>query len=405
MSKAKKKSFLHANKDTVLGFTIITAVSLLGVAGKEQIKVWYIKKRKKKEMEDHEKQVKFDNEQEIKLYEQKLMLRKKYGCPDDDCQVNEEERLPLPPVLNNPLDGCLAVQENRLFASAIHVGECGIVAASKGVGKTILMMQVAMAIAEGKPTNLWPRFGEGNHSPQKVLYYDGELARQDMFDRYEKFHHKFPDNFQRHDRSQLQCIEDVLRDIEANEPLFTADATIVIDNVTKFLDTSQVSLVNDFNKRLEAIHARTMKRDVRLTIILVVHVLAKNYTEGNPIQIKDIAGASNLMNFQNFIIALETPKGRPGPLAVHVLASRSEPEPNCCCLLQLNDPNNEYAHFTYTGEMDGNDKVSWTPLEEALAMQQYLRNNHTQEETAKKFGCTRQTVINRLKLLNNQKDV
>jgi len=400
------KSFWKTNRNTIIGSIIGGAVSLAVFCLKKLVSTAVKDKEREKDIKAHKQQVDYDNAQALQLFQDKMRLQGTYGY---QSSLGSGTFAPLKPKLYDPLNdkANATFKDSRLFASAIHSGDCGIIAAPKGVGKTILFMQIGCAIAEGKPTGLWPQYAEGVRKPQIVEYYDGELNDKDMFDRYYKFNFEFPENFNRYDRTQLHSVEDILNDLECKVPTYQSDTTVIIDNITKFLDTAQIDKVNRFNARLERIHSDAKSRGINLTIILIIHVLGKSYTEGKPIKLKDIAGASNTTNFQNFVIALEKPLGQQGPLGVRVLNSRGEPEPDTVCLLQ--PCQDSWAHFEFDSEIsaDESPKNAKAPLTkqerdlaEARQIKKFLDAGHTQEEAAAQFGCVRQTIANRLKLLN-----
>lgn len=394
-----------AMKKKLIDRIVYVAIGVAGTLTAAGIKHLFKRRESRKAVEDHKRQTLFDNQQELETYMRKLKMRKEFeGPPSKTDSTVVEELVPLKPKVYNPFDSVEPVDKMRLFGPGIHIGDCGVIGAPKGVGKTTLLMQISNAIAEGKPTGLWPEFDEGFHTPQRVLYYDGELLMDDMYNRYYKWCFDFHDNFERYDKTQIHSIDDVLRDIALKEPTFTDNTTIVIDNATKLADTSDVSEVNRINQTLDDIHSRALSRGIKLTIIIVLHVLGKEYREGKPIQLKDMAGASNLTNFCNFVIGLEKPLGKTGPLAVRVINCRGEREPDSMCLLNPADDKTAWAHFEYAGIMstDGTRTQSkeGKDLQEAQNIQTYLAQGHTKVEAAAHFGLSRPTIDARLKLLD-----
>ena len=289
--------------------------------------------------------------------------------------------------------------------------------APKGIGKTALFMQISAAVASGTPTGLWPSYDEGTHAPQRVLYYDGELTDQDMYNRYYKYGYEFPATFERYDRTQFRTANTLLTDLKwkvENELAEGSEAMVVIDNITKILKTEKVSEVNKFNKDLDEIYALAQNRGIRLTLISIIHVL-KEYTPGTPLELKDAVGGSNLTNFDNAVIGLEQPKTGGKNILVKVMNSRGEPEPdNVCMLHPVGEDEGTHYHFEYLGEMpEGEALKGELPappkmtkeeryLQEARKIKAYLDadSKRTQDDAAKEFGFkSRGTVNNRLKLL------
>lgn len=278
---------------------------------------------------------------------------------DDNTKDIIPEYTPLKPKVYNP-DAPLEDFENlRLFSCAIHVGDkCGVIAA-KGVGKSALMMQIGNCIAAGKPTGLWPAFVEGFNTPQRVLYYDGELTDADMYNRYYKYGFSFHDNFERFDRTQFRSANDIIHDLDGKieyEMETGEHVTVFFDNVTKILKTELVSEVNNFLEAIDDVYDKAQKKGIELTVVFIIHVLAKEYVPGSPINLKIAAGGSNLTNFLNSIIAVEKSRDDGGTIAVKILNTRGEPEPDSVCVLQkLGKDEGTHYHFKYVGDTQEKD--------------------------------------------------
>ena len=416
--KGQSNNFWHESRNTVKGFAITTVIGVAGFGIKSLISLWCKSSERNAGRKDRREFAKSKNAEDLKVYEEKLKLRKKYGfedCQCYQCYRDFSDFTPIKPKIYNPFSPIEAHEDSRLFASAIHKGDVGVVVAAKGVGKTTLFMQIADKIARGESTGLWPQYDEGSHDPQKVLYYDGELTETDMFNRYYRYSYDFSDNVERYNKSSFHSIDDVLHDVEGKVATgyISSDATVVIDNVTKLMETSQVDKIKKFNDRIDAIHAQAEAKGIKLTIISIIHVRSKEYPEGKPIRLKDAAGGSDLINFGNFVIALERPKKEKGVLLVKILNARGEPEPDKVCVLKRMD-DAPCLRFEYCGEMDEKDALAGTgmltgqkepskqekQLEQAQEIKTYIDSGHTQDEAAARFNVSRQTIINRLKLLN-----
>lgn len=342
----------------------------------------------------------------------------------DDLKKSPSSFSPLTPKRTDPNAPKVRWEDLRLFASAIHSGDRGVIIAPKGVGKSALSMCIGAACASGVPTGLWPTYDEGYHSPQRVLYYDCELTDTDMYNRYERYGYEFPDNFERYDRTQFKDAYQILADLQwkvENQMSGGEEVTVFIDNITKMLKTEQVSEINWYNEKLDEIYNLAHNRGIVLTLITVVHVLTGEYKLGSPINVRDAAGGSNLTNYVNFILALEQPKTGGKTIIVKVLNSRGEPEPdNVCVLRRIGKDEGTYYHFEYVGEMPekealqgeltGEDESEPEQtkeeqfLEEARAIRAWLDedSHRTQDDAAKHFGYkSRITICNRLKLLKN----
>ena len=354
-------------------------------------------------------------------------LRNKLAIKCDYSQQKEKEHINVPTGPLSPKTFNLSTcgkrwEDLRLFASAIHSGDRGVIIAPKGVGKSALSMCIGAACASGAPTGLWPTYDEGYHSSQRVLYYDCELTDTDMYNRYGRYGYEFPHNFERYDNTQFKDAYQILADLQwkvEHQMAEGDEATVFIDNITRALRTEQVSEINRFNDTLDEIYKLSQRRGIKLTLITIVHVLTGEYKPGNPITLKEAAGGSNLTNFTNFVLAIEQPKTKGNIILVKVLNSRGEPEPdNVCVLRRIGKDEGTYYHFEYAGEMPemealqgelaGEDDSQHGQtkeeqyLEEARAIKAWLDEDsqRTQDDAAKHFGYkSRITICNRLKLL------
>ena len=353
-------------------------------------------------------------------YAGKKAIDQKYKAKDDTKKpdVPPEEHQPLRPKQYDPNAPMDFIEDRRLFGSVIHSGENCVLIAPKGIGKTGLCMQIGAAIAEGKPTGLWPTYEDGIGKPQRVLYYDCELTDSDMYNRYFRYGYTFPANFERYDRTQFKNADDILADLQwkvENELADGDDVTAFIDNITKALKTEQVSEINRFNVKVDEIYKLANGRGITLTLITIVHVLTGEYRSGTAITLKEAAGGSNLTNFTGAIIVLEQPKDVMNSILVKVLNCRSEAEPdNVCVLRRVGKDEGTHYHFEYLGEMpEGEALKGELPalpkmtkeeryLEEARKIKAFLDADptRTQDDAAKEFGFkSRGTVNNRLRLL------
>ena len=351
-----------------------------------------------------------------------LAIKQAFDTQKNDVHDVYPNIKPLVPKDNRSSVNCVKWEDLRLFASAIHSGDRGVIIAPKGIGKSALSMCIGAACASGAPTGLWPTYDEGCHPPQRVLYYDCELTDTDMYNRYGRYGYEFPDNFERYDRTQFKDAYQILADLQwkvEHQMSEGEEVAVFIDNITKMLKTEQVSEINWYNEKLDEIYNLAHNRGIVLTLITVVHVLTGEYKPGSPITLRDAAGASNLTNYANFIIALEQPRCVGKYIIVKILNSRGEPEPdNVCILRRIGKDEGTYYHFEYLGEMpekmalqgvllgedDSEPRLAKEEkfLEEARAIRAWLDedSHRTQDDAAEHFGYkSRITISNRLKLL------
>lgn len=185
-----------------------------------------------------------------------------------------------------------------LFGTFWQTGEISFLVGDTGIGKSILAVNIANSIAEGK--ELDEKFSvilEGN----AVLYYDFELSDKQFEKRFPN--ETFSDNFYRVDINP-KCVEknfsfqDIKRDIES-----TGAKIIIIDNITalSLKPTADADAAIGIMKRLHK-----LKLEQNISILVLAHV--PKIPIGTPISINHLAGSKILSNFADSIFFIARSK-------------------------------------------------------------------------------------------------
>lgn len=266
----------------------------------------------------------------------------------DEHQPNEEQQKdqegsedafeidePLPSVGQEETP-CLDFANNRLFDKIIHRGEIGMFFGPKGNGKSIVSYWIALNVAEGKHITVWNDVESTPIPPTKVLYYDLELSRMDIQGRYDKYGYVFPENFIRHDNTQIKSSQDIIRDLFANvaqasggEELFA-----VVDNIKKAMEITCAQTVKPFMKDLEKVINTAKAKGVTLTILLVNHP-TKDFKLGDSLELGDAAGSTELYTYLNFAFVIEPTKISKQHKILKELSLRGETEPENVAIVKL----------------------------------------------------------------------
>lgn len=284
----------------------------------------------------------------------------------DEHQPNEEKQMdqegsedafendePLPPIVQgNGFD--LDFTSNRLFDKIIHRGDIGMFFGPKGIGKSIVSYWIALSVAEGKHITVWKDV-ESNPNPvppTKVLYYDLELSPMDIHERFGQYGYEFPKNFIRHDKTQIKSQQDIIRDLRANvvQAKRGEDLFAVLDNIKKAMEITCAQTVKPFLNDLDTVVNIAKNKGVTLTVLIVNHP-TKDFKPGDSLELGDAAGATDLRDYLNFVLAIEPIKLSRKHKILKVLNNRAGMEPENVAVVKLENKT-PYTHPVVLCEMD-----------------------------------------------------
>ena len=267
--------------------------------------------------------------------------------PEDTFENDE----PLPSVGQDE-NPDLDFANNRLFDKIIHRGEIGMFFGPKGNGKSIVSYWIALNVAEGKHITVWNDVESKPIPHTKVLYYDLELSPMDINERFAQYGYEFPENFIRHDKTQISSSQDIIRDLHANvaQAKRGEDLFVVVDNIKKVMEITCAQTVKPFLNDLETIINKAKAKGVELTIMLVNHP-TKDFRSGDSLELGDAAGATELRDFLNFVFAIEPTKISRKHKILKVLNNRAEMEPENVAIVKFENEA-PYAHPVVLCETD-----------------------------------------------------
>lgn len=181
--------------------------------------------------------------------------------------------------------------DGQLIGKLIYNGDKVIIFSEAGVGKTVFTLGIALDIAHGRVSKVAPS-DDGIHSPQTVLYYDGENDSDDydkIFGTYPvdtDYLHIFPRFFFKDIKDWLKDVRDRLKETEGN-------ATVFLDNISSLTSSFSGDLIRKFFlKDLNKIQNEFSPR--KITFIIVAHTN----------KAKELMGSSNMYNFATTILKL-----------------------------------------------------------------------------------------------------
>ena len=184
-----------------------------------------------------------------------------------------------------------------LFGKFWYEGEVCILFADSNLGKSILAVQIADAIAKSGSKHPF----EVETIPQRVLYCDFELTNKQFESRYSvnyQHHYDFGINFLRAEMNPEMEVPDDFSGFDEYliwflERLITQSGikVLVIDNLTY--------LRNETEQAKDALplmkHLKQLKNKYDLSILVLAHTPKRDLTQ--PITRNDLQGSKMLMNF------------------------------------------------------------------------------------------------------------
>lgn len=286
----------------------------------------------------------------------------------------------------------------QLFGEFWHQNEFGIFFGDTGTGKSITAVQIAQAIATGKPA--LPFFEAAKQAPaEKVLYFDLELSDKQFQSRYQPDSgpvFPFSPNFYRIEIStDIDMPEAYKSDFEAYlcdqiEALIveTGAKVVIIDNLT-FLKSGTEKAADalplvKFLKKLKAKHT--------LSILCLGHT-PKRIT-GEALTKNDLGGSKQLQNFVDTLFAIGESRHDSAARYLKQLKARETAinydTSNVVTGEIIKDGN--YLHFKFTKFSNERDHTGIRSAEDEDNTDAQIltlhRNKHTQRQIAEKISCS-----------------
>jgi len=187
-----------------------------------------------------------------------------------------------------------------LFGEFWFEGELCFLFADTNLGKSVLAVQIANSISEGKQTNNLFKLEAQN---QKTLYFDFELSDKQFEARYSQNfeqHYSFDSNFLRaeinpeksdYQENGFESFEQYLYASLERSIIETEARILMIDNITYLKDeTEKAKFALPLMKHLQA-----LKKKYGLSILALAHTPKRDLAK--PITRNDLQGSKMLINF------------------------------------------------------------------------------------------------------------
>ena len=184
-----------------------------------------------------------------------------------------------------------------LIDPLLKYGDLVCLVSPPGVGKSILSVQIGIAVARGGAVELLPN--SSVEVPQRVFYYDGEMDDEDMADRYGKLP-PIP-NFRRISKCSFRNHYYLLKDVMERAMSVHGDVTVIVDNLFSILPLLRHNQFLVLRNGIAAIQEMKKARGEYLTVIIVCHTTK---TLKRIPTLEDVGGSANITRFVNSVVYL-----------------------------------------------------------------------------------------------------
>ena len=333
------------------------AITLFTTGGK----IWYCKYKNKYEAEAYKKRVEHKANMEIRVARAKAGIRtnaetmgsEKPQASDSSCYSNVQTQkadLNLQGHTTEELIACSNTDADKWIVDGyMNAGLVNLLVAGGGVGKSILMVQIAIAVANGSRPEFLPDACSASNK-QAVVYYRLEDFSDEIKGKYGKGKvlKQGIKWFLPQDLKEFS-LEGFLEHLKSLAETLKENTLVCIDPATKLTGYRHA----EFIRGAEEAMAIAKKRSVILTLVAAIHL--DEIKDWTPLSSCDIKGGdlglqqagsvtalrrerTNVNSFR-YLQCLKEPKGYPKPFSGKVLV--------CEVVEGKIDSNNKYLHYKF----------------------------------------------------------
>lgn len=239
-------------------------------------------------------------------------------------------------------------------------GELHVICAQTNVGKSILAVQMGLAMAGGKESEYYAGikniFGDSwDATKQRVEYLDGENGEDELYERYGRGDVNYPDTFTVVSSGEISSIDDLEKYIRqrAEESKYKEDRTIIIDHPGCYDGSDNPYRMKKFYKSLKSIIVNYRQGGHYLTVFVLSFV--KTDKPWKPVYSEDITGTGELKKIAHTIVALCPCRRGTEFRFLKVVKSRSGEKNEEVPVLKLSKEGGLFFH--YAGRMNEKDAL------------------------------------------------
>lgn len=310
------------------------------------------------------------------------------------------------PFINKPMNEWIEEAHSKpvpkqLFDEFWLEGQLAILFAPTGAGKTILAMQIADGITNGRSAGDGFGYNAGRH---RVAYFDFELSPKQVEKRYSKNFsdlYRFADDFYRLELNPDSTIDgaDVVEQIGVYAENNNCDV-VMVDNIT-YLTSQGTEKSRDAMPLMQAL--MRLKKEKGLSILVLAHTPKRDAS--TPLTLNDLQGSSMLSNFSDAVFTLGRSKKDKSLRYIKQLKQRDEivrytEESVAVCQLQKES---NFTRFVFMGldvereHLNENERKRKLNGDVASKAMQLHKSGKSQREIASELGISVGSVNNLLR--------
>ncbi|MBR1379733.1 MAG: AAA family ATPase [Bacteroidaceae bacterium] len=225
-----------------------------------------------------------------------------------------------------------------LLGNVFLSGSINLLIGPKSIGKTMFVIQMLDCISKGVPFELFVSNPNVpfHQEPQGVYLFDFEMQYNQLKERYGKNGYQFK-NIHRN-TNQRYTVETFLNKCRDLVATLVGSATIVVDNVTRFLsDITQPVVGKRLYDGIKDIRDSARAKGIEVTFILIAHT-SNDWSEYMPITLKSASVADSLTTGMDCICAVG-PTRNPSQKLFKIIEARNISKPDKVLLLEhRNEP-------------------------------------------------------------------
>ncbi len=292
-------------------------------------------KQHKKRLKDKERHNRKMAEIELEKKQKMSELSKQQSAPTQEAPVDDSPSPEVVPFGN--LRHRIRRRIQWLIGHLVEVGGRCILFGPPSIGKSILSLQLAIAIAEGSEYVFLPPEEENSHGEQQVIFFDFEMKAEEQLERIGD--RTMPSNLFRCE-GPISSFDQLFKTIE--EVSQAPKVTVIIDNIRKLEEMSQSNQVTEYFNKLEQTQEKLKAKGITVTFITVTHT-GKDFDKTSPIELNDMAGGADLGRFSSTVAALAP--ARDGNVMFRAVKKRNSPSTEEVYILRIAET--PYLHFEY----------------------------------------------------------
>lgn len=253
--------------------------------------------------------------------------------------------VPMEEIIDRNKNQSEKAPKRRLFAQ----GELHVICAQTGMGKSILAVQIGLAIAGGEESEAYAIvksiLGDNwDTTKQRVEYIDGENGEDELYERYGKSKMNYPDTFTVIPAGKISSIDGLEAYIHqrAEENKFQRNYTIIIDHPGCYKGNNNYRRMREFYKALKNIILNYREGGHRLTIFVIGFL---DTAPCKPVTPDNIKGTKELCEVAQTIVALCPCRLGKKYRFLKVLKSRSWDSGEEVFVLEKNAENGLFFYF------------------------------------------------------------